>query len=537
MLSWTEIATRFRHTMAAPLRRPRITTRLLMVLVAVVAVGIWAAINVPRAIDRTIAYREKAEYQAGWERSFQDRQRESSTRESAIQSELDQWRRDTGSKDQLTEHYFESRLEFEIVDAKYQREMAAYHSKLKNQYRRASWFPFVSVPPDPAPPAAPLLSPPLKGEPGKIYEMISNRGISVAFAPNGTGLAVGCRDNTFQLLELPSRRVLASFLEPQGFALSGVFSAGGGTLFSVGSSPLDSRWDVATGHAGRPLPWIDQTPGQPGRFLLPSAVGCSPDARTIAVAAGGFQSEPLNPSRTSRTEIYAIRLLDTRTGEVNWEHKGTGHQPLSVAFSPDGKTLACGAGPAVLLDARTGNVKKTLRPVTGSVIAVAFSPDGGTLAGGGSNVVGGEGLGGNGRVTLWDVPAGGILRTLEGPAGRAQTVAFSPGGRTVAAGGSGPGKMGRDTFSGRRVSKNASEVKLWDVATGRMVWTAKGESGAAFSLAFSPDGRTLAYCDAEYVYIIDTNTGRLKQIVMETVTKFRARDRAPAKNTVVPGGK
>ncbi len=524
MLSRANIVARFRQVLGSAVHRPRMTTQLLMLLVAVVAVGIWIAMNVPRVIDRARAYQEKAKYHANWERDFQDRERESSIRASAIQSERDEWRRGAGLCDDLTEHYFASRLEFESVDATYQRDMAAYHAKLKNQYRWASWFPFVSLPPEPAPPAEPLLSRPVQFQRAKIYEMISNRGISLTFSPSGTALAVGCRDNTCRSLELPSRRVLASLLEPQGIAVSGVFSRDGMTLFSVGNSPRVWRWDVAAGRAGRALPWSDPSPGQPVRLLVASAVGCSPDGNTIAVAAGGHKGRIASRSN----EIYAVRLLETRTGELKWEHRGTGTSPFAVAFSLDGKTLACCNGPAVLLDSRTGEVKKTLKPSIGAVIAAAFSPDGRTLAGAGSDVMGGGGAGGSGRVTLWDVSTGGILRTLDGPTGRAQTVAFSPDGRTVAAGGPGPGKMGRNTVSGRRAPSTASEVRLWDIATGNMVWALKGESGAAVSLAFSADGRSLAFCDHDYVYIIDANAGRLRQIVMEATIKWRARDRVPA---------
>ena len=64
-------------------------------------------------------------------------------------------------------------------------------------------------------------------------------------------------------------------------------------------------------------------------------------------------------------------------------------------------------------------------------------------------------------------------------------------------------------------------MRLWDVATGTMIWTAEGENDAAFSLAFSPDGKSLAFCDDGYVYLIDAETGRLKQIVMETTRRVR----------------
>ena len=189
----------------------------------------------------------------------------------------------------------------------------------------------------------------------------------------------------------------------------------------------------------------------------------------------------------------------------------------------------------LLLDARTGALRKTLKPVAGYVMAMAFSADGVTLAGAGSNTVATGGFGGAGRVTLWDVETGKILRTLEGPTGRAQAVAFSPDGRTVAAAGAGPKKEGR-VITGSRGPKEASEVRLWDVATGTMIWTAEGETGAAFSLAFSPDGRSLAFCDQEYVYLIDAQTGKLKQIVMETVWKLHVLNRPTNKSRGATGG-
>ncbi len=207
----TTIVSRCRQMMGAPLRRPRMTTRLLMLVVAIVAVGIWAAMNVPQAIELAIAYQEKAEIHARSEQRSLDSERASLARARAIRSELDQWRLDTGSSDQLTEHYFASRRESEIIDATYQREMATYYANLKSKYRWATWLPLTSIPPDPTRPPDPLSRPPLHPEPGKSYDSISEGGISVAFSPNGTSLAVGCSDNTIRLLELPSRKLLAQF--------------------------------------------------------------------------------------------------------------------------------------------------------------------------------------------------------------------------------------------------------------------------------------------------------------------------------------
>ena len=101
----------------------------------------------------------------------------------------------------------------------------------------------------------------------------------------------------------------------------------------------------------------------------------------------------------------------------------------SVAFSPDGSTLASGGADITirLWDVLTGSHLRTLEEHTSrtrsSVMNVTFSPDGRTLA---SATWPG--------IHLWDLRTGGLKRRLSGHTDLVVSVAFSADGRTLASG-------------------------------------------------------------------------------------------------------
>ncbi|MBW4575960.1 MAG: serine/threonine protein kinase, partial [Aphanothece sp. CMT-3BRIN-NPC111] len=118
-------------------------------------------------------------------------------------------------------------------------------------------------------------------------------------------------------------------------------------------------------------------------------------------------SRPSSPAKTINYENLA--LATTLSGHSNWVH--------SVAFSPDGQSLASGSDDKTLKiwDVATGKVKSTLTGHSDRVYSVAFSPDGQSLASGSDDKT----------LKIWEVATGKVKSTLTGHSDRVNSVAFS----------------------------------------------------------------------------------------------------------------
>ncbi len=181
------------------------------------------------------------------------------------------------------------------------------------------------------------------------------------------------------------------------------------------------------------------------------SIAFSPDGKTLASGANG--------------ESATLWDLETRTVKSKLSVQEESYPIHSIVFSPDGRVLATGEGAGVRLwDVDTGELKATLQENKERVESIAFSPDGRTVVSGNSDKT----------VRLWDVSTATLTAIFTGHTQQVTSVAFSLDGETVASG------------SWDRT------VRLWDVATGAQKAILNGHTGSVASVSFSPDGKTLA---------------------------------------------
>ncbi|BAZ49878.1 WD-repeat protein [Nostoc sp. NIES-4103] len=192
------------------------------------------------------------------------------------------------------------------------------------------------------------------------------------------------------------------------------------------------------------------------KFSNVISIAFSPDGKLLAC---GDEDGQIHLWQVDDGKILVIsRLIATLVGHTSWVY--------SVSFSPDSSTLITSSFDSTLRlwDVQSGVALKTLHGHNSGVYSVSFSSDSSTIASGGYDST----------VRLWDVQSGDALKTLHGHSTRVISVSFSPDGSTIASGG------------------YDSTVRLWDVQSGVALKTLYGHNREIYSITFSPNGSTIA---------------------------------------------
>ncbi|KAJ5633164.1 hypothetical protein N7490_009503 [Penicillium lividum] len=316
---------------------------------------------------------------------------------------------------------------------------------------------------------------------------------------------------------------LSEFLyDARRFTLQNAYMAGiaplqlyyAGLAFAPAQSIIKGTFLGEISKQMQPLPavidsWSTALQTLEGHLHWVTSVAFSPDGLTLA----------------SSSNDNTIKFWDTAAGTQRQTLEGHSGWVRSVAFSPDGLTLASGSEDKTikLWNTVTGLQRQTLEGHLGSVTSLAFSPDRLTLASGSEDRT----------IKLWNIVTGTQRQTLESHTGWVESVAFSPDGLSLASGSNdntiklwdtvtgiqrrtleGQGSVNSVAFSPDGLSLasglNDNTIKLWDIATGIQQQTLVGQ-GSVRSVAFSPDGLTLASAGDNTIKLWDTVTGIQQQ--------------------------
>lgn len=346
--------------------------------------------------------------------------------------------------------------------------------------------------------------------------------VALAVSPDGLFAACGGRDGKLSVIDAQNAALIFSFqahaapISALAFSQDGTRLASGAMdrLIHVWSAQTGDRLDIASGHEApiTTAAWSADS----ARIITGSGDGTvifwdAANARMIRRVGGNLGQ--ITAIRTSKSSSLAV--IAGQDGSLGWfdPESGTPQKRslissmalLDAAWSADGQPVAAVSGDNQLLivagDPPSVTHQTALRG--GTAAAVAWSASGEVIATGtsiiqlwhadatplrdlpgpkapvaalaftadGRQLISGSA---DGRLSVWDVEQGVLLRTLPDQSGRVSDFSLSHDGTRIAV-----------------CSTTATGARVYDFASGELLASLDGHEDGVNAVAFAPDGRLL----------------------------------------------
>jgi WD40 repeat protein len=320
-----------------------------------------------------------------------------------------------------------------------------------------------------------------------------------------------------------AEQLLRNHLKPLGYKLTEPRNK-----YSDGKSSYH-HWIVKKVKLEPEPPTVEAQVVLEGHTSFVNCVCFSPDGKTVASGAGLYGDSD-----------NTVRLWDADTGKQLIALKGSTDRVVGIAYTPDGKLLASVGSSICLWDIASGKPQWTfemqgMRPVRGN--CVCFSPDGKAMACGCSDAT----------VRMWDPGNQSLIREMQGHRRGLESVMFSPNGRFLASGSADgtvrlwetdtgaemhtlQGNSACYSPDGAAVATASPDriVRIWDTASGKQRQALEGHDGEVTSVCYSPDGKTLASGSKDTtIHVWDLATGKQLYVLKGHTNDVRALSFSP----------
>jgi WD40 repeat protein/uncharacterized caspase-like protein len=299
------------------------------------------------------------------------------------------------------------------------------------------------------------------GQPLGTLSGATERAGAVAFGPEGRWLAAQS-GAAVRVWDLADGRDPGTLKRDRESVAALAFSPDGRWLGKAGWGQAIELWEFSRARFLKAL----ATP-RDEHFIR--AVTFSPDWRYAAAASA----------------IRVVKLWEAATGRELHRLPG---DVQSLAFSPDGTTLATGAmnGAVTVWDVQWGVELRPIQHGTRPIHALAFAPDGRTLVSGSED----------GSVKMWEVATGREQRALPGHTSAVRAIVFTADGKWLATG------------------SDDKTIRLWE-SGGKLLRTLTGHASLVRGLTLTGDNRWLASgSDDGTTRLWDLGTGREVALIL-----------------------